>query len=58
VAISGKTAVVGTVEQKVHIFVRSSDEWELQQTLPVDPRLPNGEDHAAGFPLAIDKTHL
>ena len=55
VAISGTTAVVGTVERKVHIFVRHDDEWELQQTLPVDPLLPEGEDHAAAFPLAIDK---
>jgi hypothetical protein len=58
VAISGKTAVVGTTVGLVHIFIRRGDAWELQQTLEVDLRLPEQHSDAPGTPLDIDKDTL
>jgi hypothetical protein len=41
VAISGTTAVVSTLENKVHIFVRRGVSWQLQQTLTLIPAWTN-----------------
>lgn len=50
VAISGKTAVVGTKEQKAYVFERRDNTWDLKQTLEAEPGAVN-----FGWEVAIDK---